>query len=393
MLIIPLFIFPGGIYMKKLFGVLFCLVLFLNSYINVLSAEYNPKTTAKSLILMEASTGKILYEKNAHQSLPPASVTKIMTMLLICEAIERGEVDLQTQVTASERAKSMGGSTIFLETNEVMSLDDLLKGIAVASANDACVAVAEHLCGSVESFVELMNKRAGQLGMKDTNFVTCNGLDAENHHTSAYDIALMSRQLLKYDIIQKYTTIWMDSLRNGAFQLANTNKLIRFYKGANGLKTGSTSKAGNCISATAKRENMQLIAVVLGCETSKERFSEASELLNYGFANYAVVKHSEKGSKVKTIRVLNGRADSINAITDTETNVLIKKSEQDNIKVYQNIEEKLTAPIKKNEVVGELIVTLNGETLITSPLVSDRAVKKKTSSDYFIGFFKSLLKQ
>ena len=272
--------------MKRIISVLLIFLIMFSSA--VCSAEYIPSKPVKSLLLMEASSGKILYEQNSHESLPPASVTKIMTMLLICEAVDSGKISLDTKITVSERAKSMGGSTIFLETNEVMTLNDLLKGIAVASANDACVAVAEHMCGSVEAFVALMNARAKELGMKDTNFINCNGLDADNHYTSAYDIAIMSRELLKHSMIEKYTTIWMDSLRNGEFQLANTNKLIRFYQGANGLKTGSTSKAGCCISATAKRDGMQLIAVVLGAENSKDRFNAASELLNYGFANYTV---------------------------------------------------------------------------------------------------------
>ena len=252
---------------KAIVSVFLLITLFLGCSLSGF-ASFEPGTQVKSALLMEASSGRIIYENNSHESLPPASVTKIMTMLLICEAIEDKTLTLDTVITASERAKSMGGSTIFLDTNEKMKLDDLLKGIAVASANDACVAVAEHMCGSVEAFVEKMNKRAAELGMKDTNFVTCNGLDADNHHTSAYDIALMSRELLKHEMITRYTTIWMDSLRDGKFQLANTNKLVRFYSGANGLKTGSTSKAGCCISASAKRDDMQLIAVVLGAQTA-----------------------------------------------------------------------------------------------------------------------------
>ena len=264
-----------------------CLLMILILPVSA-AAEDGISFNAKSVILTEASTGKTLFESNSHESLPPASVTKIMTMLLIMEAIDRGEISYDTVVTASERAKSMGGSTIFLDTNEKMSVEDLLKGIAVASGNDACVAMAEHLCGSEEAFAAKMNERAAQLGMKDTHFVNCNGLDAPGHYTSAYDIALMSRELMRHKDIFKFTTIWMDSLRGGKFSLANTNKLIRFYSGANGLKTGSTSVAGCCISAAAKRGEMQLIAVVLGAPTSKERFAAASNLLNYGFANYGV---------------------------------------------------------------------------------------------------------
>ena len=354
-------------------------------------ANFTPSVATKSLILMEASTGKILFENNSHQSLPPASVTKIMTMLLVCEAIDNKDLTLDTVIIASERAKSMGGSTIYLNTNEQMTLNDLLKGIAVASANDACVAVAEHMCGSVESFVEKMNNRAKELGMKDTNFVNCNGLDAENHYTSAYDIALMSRELLKHEMIEKYTTIWMDTLREGNFQLANTNKLIRFYKGANGLKTGSTSGAGCCISATAKRDGMQLIAVVMGANNSKERFNAASEMLNYGFSNYAVTDFGDKGAEVCDIPILNGKSDFIIAKTKGATSVVVDKSQKDNVRTRLIIPKTLNAPINKGDVIGELIMTLDGETLCKTELVADRNVKKKSAADYFINMIKGAL--
>lgn len=376
--------------MKKFCSLLIGIILLF--HYNVLAVEFTSDLSAKSLLLMEASSGKILYEKNSHESLPPASVTKVMTMLLICEALERGEITLETEITASEYAKSMGGSTIFLETNEVMTLNDLLKGIAVASANDACVAVAEHMCGSVETFVSLMNKRASELGMKDTNFVNCNGLDVENHHSSAYDIAIMSRELLKHDIIEKYTTIWMDTLRDGKFQLANTNKLIRFYKGANGLKTGSTSGAGCCISAAAKRDGMQLIAVVLGSSNSKERFAAASSLLNYGFANYSVTKFGEKNSKVSDVPVKNGKEKKVTALSKESANILVEKQNADKIKTHINIDENLQAPVKKGQIIGELIITSDSQTLVKVPLISDRNVKRKGASDYFVHLLKGLFK-
>ena len=353
-------------------------------------ATFTPGTSVKSALLMEASSGRIIYENNSHESLPPASVTKIMTMLLICEAIDDKTLTLDTVITSSERAKSMGGSTIFLDTNEKMTLDDMLKGIAVASANDACVAVAEHMCGSVEAFVDKMNKRAKELGMKDTNFVTCNGLDADNHHTSAYDIAIMSRELLKHEMITRYTTIWMDSLRDGKFQLANTNKLVRFYSGANGLKTGSTSKAGCCISASAKRDGMQLIAVVMGAQNSKDRFNAAREMLDYGFSNFAVTSFGEKGTKVAEIPVTNGKRNTIMALTKKSSSVLIEKTKKDLIKTHINIPEEISAPIKNGDVVGEMIVTLDGETLAKTNLVADKSVKKKTGADYFVKLFKEL---
>lgn len=375
--------------MKK-FSVLFITLCLIFSSFSV-SADFAPSVASKSLILMEATSGKILFESNSHQSLPPASVTKIMTMLLICEAIENKEITLDTVITASERAKSMGGSTIFLDTNEQMTLNDLLKGIAVASANDACVAVAEHMSGSVESFVDKMNSRARELGMKDTNFINCNGLDAENHYTSAYDIAIMSRELLKHEMIEKYTTIWMDSLRDGKFQLANTNKLIRFYKGANGLKTGSTSGAGCCISATAKRDGMQLIAVVMGANNSKDRFSAASELLNYGFSNYAVTSFGEKGAEVCDVPVKNGKGKFIIAKTKSPTTVVLEKSQKDNVKIRIALPDFLNSPVKKGDVVGELIMTLDGETLCKTELIADRDVKKKSAADYFAEMIKGVL--
>ena len=377
--------------MKRL--TVFFLVFFMlfNTFFNVTATDFTPGVASKSLILMEASSGKILYESNSHQSLPPASVTKIMTMLLICEALENKEITLDTVITASERAKSMGGSTIFLDTNEQMTLNDLLKGIAVASANDACVAVAEHMSGSVESFVDKMNNRAKELGMKDTNFVNCNGLDAENHYTSAYDIAIMSRELLKHEMIEKYTTIWLDSLRDGKFQLSNTNKLIRFYKGANGLKTGSTSDAGCCISATAKRDGMQLIAVVMGANNSKDRFNAASELLNYGFSNYAVTSFGEKGAEVCDVPVKYGKGDFVIAKTKSPTSVVLEKNQKDNVKIRLALPDFLNSPGKKGDVIGELIMTLDGETLCKTELVADRDIKKKSAADYFVEIMKGML--
>lgn len=372
--------------MQKFIALFLCVVLFPS----VCTAE-NLNLNAKSVLLMEQSSGSILYENNAHESLPPASVTKIMTMLLLCEAIERGEVTLKTVVTASERAKSMGGSTIFLDANEKITIDDLLKGIAVASGNDACVAVAEHLCGSVEAFVDKMNQRAVELSMKNTHFVNCNGLDDDNHYTSAYDIALMSRELLKHKLIFKYTTIWMDSLRDGKFQLANTNKLIRFYSGANGLKTGSTSKAGNCISAAAKRDGMQLIAVVLGAPTSKDRFSAASSLLDYGFSNYAVTSYGEKNEEICEIDVKQGKKSKVIACVGDNSTVLIKKSQKKDLKTHINLPKEVSAPIKKGDILGEMIVTLDGETLAKTNIVAKNDVERKNVLDNFASLFKQYI--
>ena len=374
--------------MKKLTALflIFCMILQISAY-----AEFNAELNVQSAILMEQQTGKILYEKNAHESLPPASVTKIMTLLLIFEAIDQKKLTYDTVITASERAKSMGGSTIFLDTNEKMTLNDLIKGIAVASANDACVAVAEHMCGSVEAFVEKMNTRAKELGMKDTNFINCNGLDDDNHYSSAHDIAIMSKELLKHESVFKYTTIWMDSLRNGKFQLANTNKLIRFYPGATGLKTGSTSKAGCCISATAKRDGMNLIAVVMNAPDSKTRFSAASSLLNYGFSNFAVNNFSKKGSKVKELPVIKGTKNSVFAITSEDSAVLIKKEHVNSIKTHLNLSKEVKAPIEKGDKIGEIILTLNGETLGKTTLIAHDTVLKKNIYEHFTEIMKNLL--
>ncbi|MGN0148794.1 MAG: D-alanyl-D-alanine carboxypeptidase family protein, partial [Clostridia bacterium] len=246
---------------------------------------------AKSAVLMEASTGKVLYEYAPDEQLPIASVTKVMTMLLIMEEIDEGRMTLDDMVSVSENAMSYGGSTMFLETGEQLSVNDMLKGIAVASANDGCVAMAEHIAGSESSFVDMMNEKAAELGMSNTHFMNTNGLDEEGHYSSARDVAIMSRELIKHEKIFDYTTIWTDELRDGKFQLANTNKLIRFYNGANGLKTGSTSQALCCLSATAKRDDMQLVGVVLGAPTSAERFASAKTLLDYGFSHYNVKIH------------------------------------------------------------------------------------------------------
>lgn len=367
-----------------------CLLMILILPVSA-AAEDGISFNAKSVILTEASTGKTLFESNSHESLPPASVTKIMTMLLIMEAIDRGEISYDTVVTASERAKSMGGSTIFLDTNEKMSVEDLLKGIAVASGNDACVAMAEHLCGSEEAFAAKMNERAAQLGMKDTHFVNCNGLDAPGHFTSAYDIALMSRELMRHKDIFKFTTIWMDSLRGGKFSLANTNKLIRFYSGANGLKTGSTSVAGCCISAAAKRGEMQLIAVVLGAPTSKERFAAASNLLNYGFANYGVTQFGEKGSEIRSVAVESGKSNSVMAVAKESSSALLQKSQIKKAKIHINLPKKVKAPVKKGSVLGEIIITLDGETISRTDIVASHSVGKKDCADYMFGFFRRMV--
>ncbi len=311
---------------------------------------------AKSAILMEVNTGEILYEDNSDEKLAPASITKIMPLLLVMEAIKRGEITLETVITASEHACSMGGSQIWLEPGESMTVDELLKATVIASANDACVALGEHLAGSEEGFVALMNERAKELGMNNTNFVNCTGLDAEGHLTTAHDVAIMSLELIKHDLIKQYSTVWMDSLRDGKSELVNTNKLVRFYEGTTGLKTGTTGIAKYCLSATAERDGLELVAVVMAGETSNDRFNGAKKLLDYGFANFSF-KNIDAELKEKEITVKNGTKTSVSVEATEKLNLLMQKS--DNSKINRTVEwnKNITAPIKKGDVLGYVNIT------------------------------------
>ena len=332
--------------------------------------------SCKSALLMDYDSGKILYEMNPHEKLPPASVTKIMTMLLTMEEIQKGNLKYTDIVTASAYAKSMGGSTIFLDEGEQMSVDDLLKGIAVSSGNDACVAIAEHISGNTQDFVQAMNKRAKELGMNNTNFVNCNGLDTPEHYTTAYDIALMSRELMKHEDIFRYTTIWMDSLRNGEFTLSNTNKLIRFYDGATGLKTGSTSKALFCISATAKRDNLHLISVIMGAPTSKERQKDASSLLNYGFGKYKNSLPVKKNDTVPDVKISKGTKQYAKVKVTDDIRVLEEKGSKEEIKIDYKIKKGIKAPVKAGDIAGEVICSQNGKTLGKSNIIYTEDINK-----------------
>lgn len=307
---------------------------------------------APSAILIEQNTGKVLFEKDANKQLPLASVTKIMTMLLVMEAVEDNKIAFEDMVTGSENAKSMGGSTIFLDAGEQMSVYDLMKGVAVASGNDAAVALAEYVAGSEEGFVEMMNTRARELNMSDTQFKNPNGLDEEGHYSSAADIAKMSRELLKHEKIFEFTTIWTDSLRDGKFQLANTNKLIRFYDGANGLKTGSTSIAKNCLSASAKRDNMQLIAVVMAAPTSAQRFADAKKLLDYGFANFSLTQAVKAGEDCGSTSVAKGDFEQVGAEAKDNFYVLTKKGDASDIRCEKIFFNDISAPIFKSDKIG-----------------------------------------
>ena len=335
--------------------------------------------SSKSAVLMDASTGKILYEKNSHEKLPPASVTKVMTMLLICEALESGKIKEDDDVQISEVASSMGGSQIFLEPGEIQKVDTLLKSIAVASANDACVAMAEYVGGSVEEFVVLMNKRAKELGMNDTNFVNTNGLPVDNHYTSAYDIALMSKELLKHKKISKYLTTWMDEVVVGKKQakigISNTNKLVKHYQGATGVKTGFTQQAKYCLSASALRNNTHLIAVTLCAETSPIRFKDATNLLNYGFANYESVKICGANDKVATVKFEKGEKENVDLVAKDDLSVLIKKGDKKDFTKKVQIKEDLKLPIKKNTELG-VVKVYRGDELVGESKIINTDINK-----------------
>ena len=334
--------------------------------------------SSKSAVLMDASTGKILYEKNSHEKLPPASVTKVMTMLLICEALESGKIKEDDDVQISEVASSMGGSQIFLEPGEIQKVDTLLKSIAVASANDACVAMAEYVGGSVEEFVVLMNKRAKELGMNDTNFVNTNGLPVDNHYTSAYDIALMSKELLKHKKISKYLTTWMDEVVVGKKQakigISNTNKLVKHYQGATGVKTGFTQQAKYCLSASALRNNTHLIAVTLCAETSPIRFKDATNLLNYGFANYESVKIC--GANDKVVKFEKGEKENVDLVAKDDLSVLIKKGDKKDFTKKVQIKDDLKLPIKKNTELGVVKVYRGDELVGESKIINTEDINK-----------------
>ncbi|MBM6926537.1 D-alanyl-D-alanine carboxypeptidase family protein [Pseudoflavonifractor phocaeensis] len=350
-----------------------------------------PAAEAKAAVLMEKETGTILYEQNSHDKLEPASVTKVMTLLLVMEAIDSGSLSREDTVTVSAYAASMGGSQVYLKEGEQMTVHDLLKAVAVASGNDASVALAEHLAGSEEAFVAKMNQRAAELGMGDTCFMNCTGLPAAGHLTSAYDIALMSRELiLNHPSIREYTTIWMDSLRDGQFQLSNTNKLIRFYQGATGLKTGSTDAAGFCLSATAERDGMELIAVVLGCSTSDVRSASAQALLNYGFANYTLLD-VYPNQAVPPVPVLLGESETVQPVLAQPTRILVDKAAVNQVSVQLELCEDVEAPVEAGQTLGHMVVTAGDQTLADIPLVADQKVDRLSIPGIFLRLARTLL--
>lgn len=376
--------------MKKLISVFLCLLISLSGTIYCFAEEKENNTTApfedfsKSSILMCADTGDIIYENNAYEHLSPASVTKVMSMLLILEALESGKISLSDEVVTSKNAVAMGGSQIWLEEGEKMTVDELFKAVAVASANDACTALAEYIAGSTTSFVSMMNERAKELGLENTNFENCTGLDdtATNHYSCAYDIAVISREVMQHELIKNYTTIWLDYLRNGETELNNTNKLVNTYNGITGLKTGTTSKAGFCVCATAERNGMSLISVVLGADTSEDRFTSASNMLDYGFANYQIIVPEIDETQISTVKVINGIEKSVMLIYDETDKILVKKGGEDITYEYKT-ESSVSAPVKSGDKLGEIIIKSGNETIRTVKLYSGKNIDKISFSYVF----------
>ncbi len=364
---------------KKTMCIILC-ILIVFSFVSypIYGTEGNKNVMTfdcKSAILMEATTGTVLYEYNADEALPPASVTKIMTLLLIMEEIEKGNLKYSDTVIASAYAASMGGSQIYLKEGEQMSVEDMIKSIVISSANDAAVALAEHISGSEEIFVLKMNEKARELGMNNTCFENTNGLDDTvlNHVTSARDIAIMSRELIKYEDILKYSSTWMDSIRGGSFGLTNTNRLVRFYKGATGLKTGSTAKAKFCVSATAKRDNMHLICVIMGAPSSDVRNSIATQLLNWGFANYEL--YSDCAENMSPIRVNYGIENDCH-INSSDFSIVVKKGDANKIDKSINLPNKIEAPIYKGNEVGQIEYRINNKIIGKSSILSSENIEK-----------------
>lgn len=369
---------------KQTICLLFCFLLILPT--GAVCAE-EVSLDATSYLLMDRATGTVLLSKNETEVRPMASITKLMTVLLILEEIQAGRLSLTDEVTASANASAMGGSQIYLKENEAMDVDTLLKSILVASANDSCVAMAEHICGSEELFVQKMNKRAEELGLTATSYKNSHGLDEEGHHSSAKDIATLSREIMKHDIVRNYTGIWQERIRNGTFELTNTNKLVRFYDGTTGLKTGSTTEAGFCLSATAKRNGLELIAVVLNSSTGDMRFTDAKKLLDYGFANYTLQILATCDESFGEISVRYGKKDTLAVYPKEELTLLSKKNEapvtEPRVELYS-----VKAPLNAGAVCGKLVFETNGEVIKETDLIAKETVEKQSFFDTILEFLK-----
>ena len=378
-------------YIKKIVSFILVFILICSVTMIKPSALSEKELTAPSAILIEPTTKKVLFEHNSHEKRPCASVTKVMTLLLIMEAIEEGKITYEEMVTSSQRASSMGGSDIWLEEGEQMSVDDMIKAIVVASANDASVAMAEHICGTEEEFINKMNQRAKELGMNDTTFKNCNGLDEDGHLTSAYDVAIMSAELIKHEKIFDYTSIWMDSLRNGKTQIVNTNKLLKTYKGITGLKTGTTNEAGCCMSASATRDGLSLIAVVLGCKTGTERFKDCATLLDYGFANYKYQLLSSPNEISKEIEVKGGMQKSIELSYNINGGFVLPKGSENSLEYKITLPEYLEAPVKKGDKIGKVTYTTGKEELASFDIFAKNETEEINFGSVFNLLYNALI--
>lgn len=373
--------------MKKILCYILTLCLLMSSSICVFAQDENADTNSanengivdysKSSILMCADTGDIIYEKNAYEHVSPASVTKLMSILLVLEAIDSGKITLEDKVTAGENAVAMGGSQIWLEVGETMTVEELLKAVIVASANDACTALGEYIAGSSTAFVSMMNERANSLGLENTNFENCTGLDdtATNHYSCTYDLAVIAREVLTHELVFNYSTIWLDYLRDGETELNNTNKLVNTYTGITGLKTGTTSKAGFCVCATAKREDMNLIAVILGAETGDKRFESAVNLLDFGFANYEIFVPTIDETQITNVKIKNGEEKTTKPIYSTSDKILVKKGTGE-ISYEYSVSEAVNAPIKKGDELGEILIKSGDQIIKKIPLYSGKDINK-----------------
>lgn len=386
--------------MKKIWVTFLALIMMFSTNITVISAEekndLNLAENSKSAILMEKSSGEIIYQKNSNEPLPPASMTKIMTMLLVMEALDKGAIKLDETIRVSEYAASMGGSQIYLEAGEEMSIEDLLKGVAVASGNDAAVALAERVAGSEDAFVKMMNERAKQLGLKNTHFENSTGLPAKNHYSTAYDMAIMAKELLKYEDITKYTSIYDDYLRKGTedeFWLVNTNKLVKFYKGVDGLKTGYTNEAKYCLTATAHRDNMRVIAVVMGAQTPKKRNIDITNMLDYAFQQYETKPIYKQHETVDSLKLLKAKKEKIHVVTSDDVAILLKKGEKiENLNEEIVYKSDLSLPIARGEQVGILKLTAKGKVIVETPLIVNEDVEEAGLWDLMKRSLKGLVK-
>ncbi len=385
--------------MKKLIASLLVMIMLATTVVYASDTESKETLVpadfaiaAKSGVLIDEINGTILYEKNSHEKMPPASITKIMTMLLVMEAIEGGKVKMEDMVTASAHASSMGGTQIWLKENEQMTIYDLMKACAIASANDAAMALAEHIGGSEEGFVAMMNNKAIELKMADTTFINPTGLDAKGHLSSAYDVALMSKALLEKKGIKDFTSIYMDSLRDGKTELVNTNKLVRFYKGCTGLKTGTTSGAGSCVSVSATKENMGLVSVVMGATTSKDRFNSAKQLLDYGFSNFAIYNTAISNDTLKPVKVIGGVSSTVDVESDKGSSIIIKKGKAKDIVENANIAQDVEAPVLKGQKLGEIKLTIDGEEIANFSVNAKTEVDKITVFNALTKLFSRFVK-